>query len=54
VIGDIRSAALSPRFGGIALGMVRREIAGGTTLQAKWPDGECSVQVDQNEKSATV
>ncbi len=54
VIGDIRSAALSPRFGGIALGMVRREIAGGTTLQAKWPDGECSVQVEQNEKGATV
>ena len=54
VIGDIRSAALSPRFGGIALGMVRREIAPGTTLQAKWPDGECSVQVEQNEKGATV
>jgi len=54
VIGDIRSAALSPRFGGIALGMVRREIAPGTTLQAKWPDGECSVQIEQNEKGATV
>jgi len=54
VIGEIRSAALSPRFGGIALGMVRREIAPGTTLQAKWPDGECSVQVEQNEKGATV
>lgn len=54
VIGDIRSAALSPRFGGIALGMVRREIAPGTTLQAKWPEGECSVQVEQNEKGATV
>jgi len=54
VIGEIRSAALSPRFGGVALGMVRREIPPGTTLQARWPDGECAIQVEQNEKSATV
>ncbi|HEV7839104.1 MAG TPA: hypothetical protein VGO75_13625 [Gemmatimonadaceae bacterium] len=54
VIGDIRSVALSPRFGGVALGMVRREILPGTTLQARWPGGECSVQVEQNEKGATV
>ena len=54
VIGEIRSAALSPRFGGVALGMVRREILPGTTLQVRWPDGECSVQIEQNEKGATV
>jgi tRNA-modifying protein YgfZ len=54
VIGDIRSVALSPRFGGVALGMVRREILPGTTLQARWSGGECSVQVEQNEKGATV
>jgi folate-binding protein YgfZ len=54
VIGDIRSVALSPRFGGVALGMVRREILPGTTLQARWAGGECSVQVEQNEKGATV
>jgi tRNA-modifying protein YgfZ len=54
VIGDIRSTALSPRFGGVALGMVRREIAPGTTLQARWAGGECSVQIEQNEKGATV
>ncbi|HJP86304.1 MAG TPA: hypothetical protein VJ852_09965 [Gemmatimonadaceae bacterium] len=54
VIGEIKSSALSPRFGGIAIGMVRREIQPGTTLQARWPDGECSVQVEQNEKGATV
>src|SRR3954469_654058 len=54
VIGDIRSVALSPRFGGVALGMVRREIPPGTTLQAKWSGGECSVQVEQNEKGAAV
>jgi folate-binding protein YgfZ len=54
VIGDIRSVALSPRFGGVALGMVRREVLPGTTLQARWSGGECSVQVEQNEKGATV
>jgi tRNA-modifying protein YgfZ len=54
VVGDLRSVALSPRFGGVALGMVRREVASGTTLQARWPGGECSVQVEQNEKGATV
>jgi folate-binding protein YgfZ len=54
VIGEIRSSALSPRFGGVALGMVRREVPPGTTLQAKWDGGECSVQIEQNEKGATV
>jgi hypothetical protein len=54
VIGDIRSSALSPRYGGVALGMVRREILPGTTLQARWDGGECSVQVEQNEKGAAV
>src|SRR5215210_3111193 len=54
VIGDIRSVALSPRYGGVALGMVRREVQAGTTVQARWSDGECSVQVEQNEKGATV
>ena len=54
VIGDIRSVALSPRFGGVALGMVRREVAPGTTLQARWSGGECSVQIEQNEKGAAV
>lgn len=53
-IGDVRSVALSPRFGGVGLGMVRREIPPGTTLQAKWDGGECSVQIEQNEKGATV
>ncbi|MEX2111109.1 MAG: hypothetical protein WD802_10925 [Gemmatimonadaceae bacterium] len=53
-IGDVRSVALSPRYGGVGLGMVRREIPPGTTLQAKWEGGECSVQVEQNEKGATV
>ena len=54
VIGEVRSSALSPRYGGVALGMVRREVSPGTTLQARWDGGECSVQIEQNEKGATV
>jgi folate-binding protein YgfZ len=54
VIGEIRSSALSPRFGGVALGMVRREVLPGTTLQARWSEGECAIQIEQNEKGATV
>ena len=35
-VGDLRSAVLSPRFGPIALGMVRREVPIGATLIARW------------------
>ena len=35
-VGDIRSSVVSPRLGGIALGMVRREVPAGTTLTARW------------------
>ena len=34
-VGDVRSVAISPRLGGIALGMVRREVAVGATLVAR-------------------
>ena len=44
-VGDVRSGTLSPRLGGIALAMVRREIAPGTTLRALGPDHESSVDV---------
>lgn len=53
-VGDVRSVALSPRYGGVGLGMIRREVPPGTTLQATWDGGECSVQIAQNEKGATV
>jgi folate-binding protein YgfZ len=39
-VGDVRSAVSSPRLGGIALGMVRREVVPGTSLNAKWETGE--------------
>ncbi len=35
-VGDVRSSVTSPRLGGIALGMVRREIAVGSQLLARW------------------
>jgi folate-binding protein YgfZ len=34
VVGDVRSVAVSPRLGGIGIGMVRREIGPGATLAA--------------------
>lgn len=45
VVGDVRSAVRSPRLGAIALGMVRREIAAGTTLTARSEGGDCPVAV---------
>ncbi|MDO8501292.1 MAG: glycine cleavage T C-terminal barrel domain-containing protein [Gemmatimonadaceae bacterium] len=53
VVGDVRSVAMSPRHGGVALAMVRREVAPGTTLHARWDGGECTVQIAAQEKDAT-
>ena len=36
-VGDVRSSIQSPRLGGIALAMVRREVEAGATLIARWP-----------------
>lgn len=44
-VGDVRSAVSSPRFGGIAIGMVRREVVPGASLNAKWESGERRVDV---------
>ena len=52
-VGDVRSSVRSPRLGGIALAMIRREIAVGAQLIARWPAGdpadgtvrECGVDV---------
>ncbi len=53
VVGDIRSVAMSPRQGGVAVAMVRREVLPGTTLRARWEGGECTVQIAAIEKGAT-
>ncbi|MBC7788945.1 MAG: aminomethyl transferase family protein [Anaerolineae bacterium] len=39
-VGDVRSSALSPRLGSIALGMVRREVEPGTTLKVQGDGAE--------------
>jgi folate-binding protein YgfZ len=44
-VGDVRSTAASPRLGGIAIGMVRREIELGAALMARWEGGETRVDV---------
>lgn len=44
-VGEVRSSVSSPRLGGIALGMVRREIVPGMSLNAKWDGGEGRVDV---------
>ena len=44
-VGDVRSSALSPRLGGVAIGMVRREVALGAPLQARWEGGHRDVTV---------
>jgi folate-binding protein YgfZ len=44
-VGDVRSSVASPRLGGIAIGMVRREVTPGTSLNAKWENGERRVDV---------
>jgi len=44
-VGDVRSSVASPRLGGIAIGMVRREVELGTSLFARWEGGETRVDV---------
>jgi tRNA-modifying protein YgfZ len=44
-VGDVRSSALSPRLGAIALAMIRRGVESGTTLRVQWDDGEGQADV---------
>ena len=44
-VGDIRSSAISPRLGGVALGMVRREITPGSDVRVRWEGGETKATV---------
>jgi len=45
LVGEVRTAVRSPRLGAIALGMVRREVAHGATLRARWDEGDAAVMV---------
>jgi tRNA-modifying protein YgfZ len=44
-VGEVRTGVSSPRLGGIALAMVRREIEAGTSLTARWDGGESRADV---------
>jgi len=46
-VGDVRSVALSPRLGGVALGMVRHEAEVGSALTAVWESGSAMVGVHE-------
>ena len=48
-VGDVRSSVRSPRLGGIALAMIRREVLPGALLSARWPsvDGEVTTLHEQ-------
>ena len=45
-VGVVKSGAVSPRFGAIALAIVRREIEPGGVLRASWPDHSIEGTVD--------
>ena len=44
-VGDTRSAAISPRSGGVGIAMVRREVGAGASLTARWGDSSAVVFV---------
>jgi folate-binding Fe-S cluster repair protein YgfZ len=46
-VGEVRSSALSPRLGGIALAMVRREVELGAAVHVRWDGGEARADVLQ-------
>jgi folate-binding protein YgfZ len=50
-VGDVRSVVSSPRLGGIALAMIRREVAPGAALVARW--GEGGGDVDERHVDVT-
>ena len=62
-VGELRSVAVSPRLGGVAIAMVRREVPEGASLEARWAGesvggsggagGSCTIQLHENEKGAT-
>ena len=54
-VGDVRSSALSPRRGAVALAMVRREVEPGAVLRARWEGGELQAEVrDRTSGSALL
>jgi folate-binding protein YgfZ len=52
-VGDVRTAVRSPRLGGIALAMIRREVVPGASLIARWPQ-EGATDGSLNERRVDV
>lgn len=52
-VGDVRSSVSSPRLGGIALGMVRREVENGAQLTARW-SADAAGDADAGEMQVDV
>jgi folate-binding protein YgfZ len=44
-IGEVKSSALSPRLGAVALGMIRREVETGTDVTLQWDGGKVSAKI---------
>ena len=54
-VGDVRTAVRSPRLGGIALAMIRREVAPGAALTARWTeDGAIDGAVSERRVDVTA
>ena len=49
-VGDVRTTVRSPRLGGVALAMVRREVAPGAALLARWPGDDDSGSQQQEQR----
>ena len=45
LVGDVRTGVSSPRLGGIALAMIRREVQAGAQVTARWDGGETHAEV---------
>jgi len=45
--GDVRSSVVSPRLGPLGIAMVRREVAAGTDVTARWDGGESVARVSE-------
>jgi folate-binding protein YgfZ len=45
IVGDVRSGVSSPRLGGVALAMIRRDVQPGASLTARWDGGEIRADV---------
>ena len=54
VVGDVRSAVVSPRLGGVALAMVRREVPLGATLRVRPPSSGADAEPAEEPRLATV